>query len=380
MICVTHEMGFAQAVANRVIFMDQGQIIEQNEPKEFFNNPQTRANQALPQPDPRPLKRDPGVPPDDLPPSPGARAICPSTNRAAPACPWAGAKSARPGRRAAITSGRASARPPRPAQACSGRPDRPTVHRTVVFSVRAEQPRAKRQFPPPQEEAMSLSTTRRTALAALFLLVAGAAAQADALADIKSAGTLKVGVFADFPPFSSASADMSLKGYDMDVAQAHRRRPRRQARTCRGHRPEPHPLPQGPPGRPPDERRLQRRARQGHRLRRRLRALLHRGDRPAATAVAGPADLAGKTIAVNRGTLEDTSLTEAAPRRRRHQALRQLQRRDPGLHLRPDRADGGRQRRRRPGPRPPDGAQARAEVPAPDLAVAHRRSTRARTA
>ena len=41
MICVTHEMGFAQAVANRVIFMDQGQIIEQNEPKEFFSNPQS---------------------------------------------------------------------------------------------------------------------------------------------------------------------------------------------------------------------------------------------------------------------------------------------------------------------------------------------------
>ena len=40
MICVTHEMGFAQAVANRVIFMDQGQIIEQNEPKAFFNTPQ----------------------------------------------------------------------------------------------------------------------------------------------------------------------------------------------------------------------------------------------------------------------------------------------------------------------------------------------------
>ena len=41
MICVTHEMGFAQAVANRVIFMDQGQIVEQNEPKEFFSNPQS---------------------------------------------------------------------------------------------------------------------------------------------------------------------------------------------------------------------------------------------------------------------------------------------------------------------------------------------------
>jgi general L-amino acid transport system ATP-binding protein len=33
MICVTHEMGFARQVANRVIFMDQGQIVEQNEPR-----------------------------------------------------------------------------------------------------------------------------------------------------------------------------------------------------------------------------------------------------------------------------------------------------------------------------------------------------------
>ena len=39
MICVTHEMGFARQVANRVIFMDQGQIIEENEPEEFFNHP-----------------------------------------------------------------------------------------------------------------------------------------------------------------------------------------------------------------------------------------------------------------------------------------------------------------------------------------------------
>jgi len=40
MICVTHEMGFARQVANRVIFMDEGQIVEQNEPGEFFDNPQ----------------------------------------------------------------------------------------------------------------------------------------------------------------------------------------------------------------------------------------------------------------------------------------------------------------------------------------------------
>ena len=40
MLCVTHEMGFARQVANRVIFMDRGEIIEQNEPEEFFHNPQ----------------------------------------------------------------------------------------------------------------------------------------------------------------------------------------------------------------------------------------------------------------------------------------------------------------------------------------------------
>lgn len=41
MLCVTHEMGFAKAVADRVIFMDQGQIVEQNNPHDFFHNPQT---------------------------------------------------------------------------------------------------------------------------------------------------------------------------------------------------------------------------------------------------------------------------------------------------------------------------------------------------
>jgi len=41
MLCVTHEMGFAKAVADRVIFMDQGQIVEQNTPHEFFDNPQS---------------------------------------------------------------------------------------------------------------------------------------------------------------------------------------------------------------------------------------------------------------------------------------------------------------------------------------------------
>ncbi len=50
MLCVTHEMGFARQVANRVIFMDAGQIIEMNEPNEFFAHPQhERTKQFLSQ-------------------------------------------------------------------------------------------------------------------------------------------------------------------------------------------------------------------------------------------------------------------------------------------------------------------------------------------
>ncbi|HXQ42726.1 MAG TPA: ATP-binding cassette domain-containing protein, partial [Candidatus Udaeobacter sp.] len=41
MLCVTHEMGFARTVADRVIFMNEGEIIEENEPQEFFGNPRS---------------------------------------------------------------------------------------------------------------------------------------------------------------------------------------------------------------------------------------------------------------------------------------------------------------------------------------------------
>jgi general L-amino acid transport system ATP-binding protein len=40
MLCVTHEMGFAKLVADRVIFMDAGQVVEENKPEPFFNDPQ----------------------------------------------------------------------------------------------------------------------------------------------------------------------------------------------------------------------------------------------------------------------------------------------------------------------------------------------------
>jgi len=47
MICVTHEMGFARQVADRIIFMDEGEIVAQNTPDEFFNNPQNDRTKAF---------------------------------------------------------------------------------------------------------------------------------------------------------------------------------------------------------------------------------------------------------------------------------------------------------------------------------------------
>ncbi|PSJ45816.1 ABC transporter ATP-binding protein [Zobellella endophytica] len=47
MMCVTHEMGFARTVADRVIFMDAGQIIEENDPENFFHHPQSERTQLF---------------------------------------------------------------------------------------------------------------------------------------------------------------------------------------------------------------------------------------------------------------------------------------------------------------------------------------------
>ena len=47
MICVTHEMGFARSVADRVIFMDAGEIVEQAPPEEFFRNPRNARTQKF---------------------------------------------------------------------------------------------------------------------------------------------------------------------------------------------------------------------------------------------------------------------------------------------------------------------------------------------
>jgi len=47
MICVTHEMGFARKVADRVVFMDQGQIVEEGTPDAFFKAPQNERTQKF---------------------------------------------------------------------------------------------------------------------------------------------------------------------------------------------------------------------------------------------------------------------------------------------------------------------------------------------
>src|SRR5689334_9245148 len=66
---------------------------------------------------------------------------------------------------------------------------------------------------------MLARTTAFIAALALAGSMAAGAARADAIDDITKAGVINVGVFADFPPFSSVNTDMSLKGYDIDVAQ-----------------------------------------------------------------------------------------------------------------------------------------------------------------
>ena len=47
MLVVSHEMGFAKSVADRVMFMDEGQIVEENNPHDFFDNPQHERTQLF---------------------------------------------------------------------------------------------------------------------------------------------------------------------------------------------------------------------------------------------------------------------------------------------------------------------------------------------
>jgi len=47
MVCVTHEMGFARTVADMMVFMDRGEVIERAPPKDFFSNPQNERTQTF---------------------------------------------------------------------------------------------------------------------------------------------------------------------------------------------------------------------------------------------------------------------------------------------------------------------------------------------
>lgn len=160
---------------------------------------------------------------------------------------------------------------------------------------------------------MNIRRIARTIAAATAFAMLGLSAHADDLTDIKAAGQISVGIFADFPPFSSASADMSLKGYDVDVAQsiADSLGVKLNLVSVTGQN------------------------RIAYLNDKRVDILMSVGyskERaevidfaaayapyyiavigPAAVAIKGKDDLADKTIAVNRGTLEDTSLTAAAP-------------------------------------------------------------------
>jgi polar amino acid transport system substrate-binding protein len=166
---------------------------------------------------------------------------------------------------------------------------------------------------------MTLFQSRRTTLvqgAALAIaLMTGAAgmASADALEDITKAGTVRIGLFEDFPPFASLGSDMKLQGYDVEMAD--------KLAAALGVKPEivgitgQNRIPYLSEGK--------------------VDLLLSIGfsdERakvvdftdpyaPYYIAVMGPeevevkdaAGLAGKTIAVNRGTLEDTEVTKVAP-------------------------------------------------------------------
>lgn len=146
------------------------------------------------------------------------------------------------------------------------------------------------------------------------LILGTAVAKADGLADIRKTGTLKVGIFEDFPPFSSVGTDMALKGYDIDVANrlAEALKVKLELVGVTGQNRIPYLT--------------------GHRV----DVLMSVGKNPErekviaftkayapyyiavigpkAMVVKGPGDLADKSISVNRGTLEDTSLTAAAPK------------------------------------------------------------------
>jgi len=163
---------------------------------------------------------------------------------------------------------------------------------------------------------LSKLRTLVTAMALLLGLASGAgtqAARADAIDDITKAGVINVGVFADFPPFSSVTSDMSLQGYDIDIADAIADALKVKVNLVQvtGQNRIPYLT----------QKRVDLLLSVGYSAEREKVIDFTKAYAPYYIAVIGPqalkvegkADLAGKSVAVNRGTLEDTSLTEAAP-------------------------------------------------------------------
>ncbi|RWK30380.1 transporter substrate-binding domain-containing protein [Mesorhizobium sp.] len=164
---------------------------------------------------------------------------------------------------------------------------------------------------------MTLHMKLKSSIAAVLMLggvgLATQTANADAVDDITKAGAINIGIFSDFPPFSSASADMSIKGYDIDVAQfiADQLKVKLNLVSVTGQNRIPYLT----------DKRVDVLMSVGYSKEREQVIDFAAAYAPYYIAVIGPTalkvegkdDLADKSIAVNRGTLEDTSLTEAAP-------------------------------------------------------------------
>ena len=162
---------------------------------------------------------------------------------------------------------------------------------------------------------MTFSLTRRAGLALAFTILTGTIlpAQADVLADVKAAGTLKVGIFEDFPPFASLNAAMKIEGYDTEVADklAAALGVKVELVGITGQNRIPF-LTEG---------KVDLLLSIGYSDERAQVVDYTDAYAPYYIAVMGPkeldvkdaAGLSGKSIAVNRGTLEDTELTKVAP-------------------------------------------------------------------
>jgi polar amino acid transport system substrate-binding protein len=166
---------------------------------------------------------------------------------------------------------------------------------------------------------MTFSLSRRAALACglalttSFLSLNVTAAQADALADVKAAGVLKVGIFEDFPPFASLNSSMKVEGYDTEVADklAAALGVKAELVGITGQNRIPF-LTEG---------KVDLLLSIGYSDERAQVVDYTDAYAPYYIAVMGPkeidvkdaAGLSGKTIAVNRGTLEDTEVTKVAP-------------------------------------------------------------------